>query len=77
MTTPPTPAETVDSAEVEIDLIPEVVEIAEDDLELDDTDGVFDLTDRRRVLLQVIFGVDVPPQVIDEVFALPSSRPTT
>ena len=40
MTTPPTPAETVDSAEVEIDLIPEVVEIAEDDLDLDGVGGV-------------------------------------
>ncbi len=74
MTPPPATAETVDSAELEIDLVPEAVEIAEDDLELDDTDGVLDLTDRRRVLLQVVFGIDVPPTVTDEVFAVPSSR---
>lgn len=76
MTPPPATAETVNSADVEIDLVPEAVEIAEDDLELDDTDGVLDLTDRRRVLLQVVFGIDVPPTVTDEVFSGPSSLPT-
>ena len=76
MTPPPATAETVDSADTEIDLVPEAVEIAEDDLELDDTDGVLDLTDRRRVLLQVVFGVDVPPTVTDEVFSAPSSLPS-
>lgn len=76
MTPPPATAETVDSADTEIDLVPEAVEIAEDDLELDDTDGVLDLTDRRRVLLQVVFGVDVPPTVTDEVFSGPSSLPS-
>lgn len=77
MTPPPATAETVDTAEAEIDLVPEAVEIAEDDLELDDTDGVLDLTDRRRVLLQVVFGIDVPPTVTDEVFAAPSQRTPT
>ena len=76
MTPPPATAETVDSADAEIDLVPEAVEIAEDDLELDDTDGVLDLTDRRRVLLQVVFGVDVPRTVTDEVFSGPSSLPS-
>lgn len=70
MTPPTASAEIVESAEVEIDLVPEAAEMPEDDLELDDTDGVLDLTDRRRVLLQVIFGVDVPPTVSDEVFAV-------
>lgn len=54
MTPPPISAATVDSEEPEI--------------ELDGTDGVIDLTDRRRVLLQVVFGVDVPATVTDEVF---------
>lgn len=55
MTPRPVSAEPADSAEPEI--------------ELDGTDGVLDLTDRRRVLLQVVFGVDVPPAELDEVFS--------
>lgn len=54
MTPPPVSAELADSEESEI--------------ELDGTDGVIDLTDRRRVLLQVVFGVDVPATITDEVF---------
>lgn len=54
MTPPPVSAEPVASAEAEI--------------ELDGTDGVIDLTDRRRVLLQVVFGIDVPATITDEVF---------
>jgi hypothetical protein len=72
MTPPPASAEIVESAEAEIDLVPEAAEIAEEDLELDDTDGVLDLTDRRRVLLQVVFGVDVAPAELDAVFAASS-----
>ena len=75
MTPPPATAETVDAAEAEIDLVPEAVETPEEALDLDDTDGVLDLTDRRRVLLQVVFGVDVPPTVTDEVFSAPASDP--
>ncbi|WP_436794416.1 hypothetical protein [Actinospongicola halichondriae] len=59
MTPPPVTAEPVEPAEAEI--------------ELDDTDGVLDLTDRRRVLLQVVFGVDVPATVTDEVFTPPAT----
>jgi hypothetical protein len=56
MTPPTVAADTAESAEPEIEIV------------LDDTDGVLDLTDRRRYLLQVVFGVDVPPTVTDEVF---------
>ena len=73
MTPPPVSAEIVESAEVEIDLVPEDAEIPEEDLEIDDTDGVLDLTDRRRVLLQVVFGVDVSPTELDAVFSGPSA----
>lgn len=62
MTPPPLPAETVDTAEAEI--------------EFDGTDGVIDLTDRRRVLLQVVFGVDVPATITDAVFGPAPSTPT-
>lgn len=47
----------------------EVDESAEAEIELDDTDGVLDLTDRRRVFLQVVFGVDVTPLTAEAVFA--------
>ena len=69
MTPPTVSAEIVESAEVEIDLVPEAAEMPEEDLEIDDTDGVLDLTDRRRVLLQVLFGVDVSPDELDAVFS--------
>ncbi|MDZ7676894.1 MAG: hypothetical protein U5K30_17740 [Acidimicrobiales bacterium] len=32
-------------------------------------DDLLDLTDRRRVLIAAVFGVDVNPQEIDLVFA--------
>lgn len=73
MTPPPVSAEIVEAAEVEIDLVPEATEMPEEELELDDTDGVLDLTDRRRVLLQVVFGVDVSPEELDAVFSGSSS----
>lgn len=56
MTPPPVSAELVESAEPEIDL------------ELEPADDVIDLTDRRRVLLQAVFGIDVPATITDEVF---------
>ena len=31
-------------------------------------DEIIDLTDRRRVLLHLVFGVTVPPPVVDHVF---------
>ena len=31
-------------------------------------DEIIDLTDRRRVLLHLVFGVTVPPPVVDDVF---------
>ncbi len=58
MTPPPATAELVESAEAEIEAVDTRT----------DGDDVIDLTDRRRVLLQVVFGVDVPPTSTDEVF---------
>ncbi len=46
-------------------------ESADTVIELDGTDGVLDLVDRRRVLLHVVFGVDVPATATDEVFTPP------
>lgn len=74
MTPPTASAEHVEFAEAEIDLVPEGAAIRDEELEVDDTDGVLDLTDRRRVLLQVVFGVDVPPTELDDVFC-PSNSP--
>lgn len=37
-------------------------------------DDIIDLTDRRRVLLHAVFGVQVPPPAADEVFAMPGPR---
>jgi hypothetical protein len=34
----------------------------------DGIDEIIDLTDRRRVLLHLVFGVTVPPPVVDHVF---------
>lgn len=34
-------------------------------------DDVVDLTDRRRLLLHAVFGVDVPRQQVDAVFEAP------
>lgn len=36
-------------------------------------DDIIDLTDRRRVLLHAVFGVQVPPPAADEVFATPAA----
>jgi len=35
-------------------------------------DDVVDLTDRRRLLLHAVFGVDVPRVRVDQVFAAPA-----
>lgn len=35
------------------------------------TDDLLDLTDRRRVLLRSLLGVDVKPQIVNLVFAFP------
>ncbi|MDE0803785.1 MAG: hypothetical protein OSA99_10710 [Acidimicrobiales bacterium] len=53
----------------------EPAEPAEAEIELDGTDGVIDLTDRRRVLLHVVFGVDVPATITDVVFGPATSSP--
>jgi hypothetical protein len=34
----------------------------------DEIDEIIDLTDRRRVLLHLVFGVTVPTPVVDHVF---------
>ena len=34
-------------------------------------DEIIDLTDRRRVFLHTILGVEVPPDAVDAVFDLP------
>lgn len=33
-------------------------------------DEVLDLTDRRRVLVRVLFGVDLDSRLVDEVFEI-------
>lgn len=38
-------------------------------------EGVADLTDRRRLLLLTLFGVDVPNHLVDEVFVAPDRAP--
>jgi hypothetical protein len=38
-------------------------------------DDVADLTDRRRLLVLAVLGVDVPRPVVDRMFDLRSGRP--
>lgn len=40
-------------------------------------DEIADLSDRRRLLLGILFGADVPPAVADAVFERQSSSTTT
>lgn len=44
--------------------------LADEDETDDPVDEIIDLTDRRRVLLHMLFGVTVPVPAVDDVFTL-------